>query len=94
MDSHKDRVGSHGAAERQRSRAHGRARAQPSEDGAAHHDDRALRLPRANARVWGSAWVALVPARRTTGAWLSVVLPCYHVPGAEKINHCVGHILV
>ena len=84
MDNQEDRAGSRGAAERPLSRAQRRTCAQPCGDGAAHDDKRALRVPRADARVWGRAWVALVPARRTTGAWLSVGLPCYHVAGAKQ----------
>ena len=71
-------------AEGPQTRAQRRACAQPYEDGAAHGDKRAQRVLRANACVWGRAWVAQIPARRTTRAWLSVGLPCYHVAGAKQ----------
>ena len=39
---------------------------------------------RALTRVCGARREALIPARCTTGAWLSVGLPCYHVAGAKQ----------
>ena len=75
-----------GAAEGPQTRALQRACAQPCEDGAAHGDERAQRVARANTRVRGRAWVAQIPARRTTGAWLSVGLPSYQVAGASFVR--------
>ena len=73
-----------GAAERPLSQAQGRACPWPCGDGAAHDVKRAVCVPRADTRVWGRVWVALLPARRTSGAWLSVGLPCYHMAGAKQ----------
>ena len=98
MESQQDCAGRRGTAERRLPRAQRRACAQPCGDGAAHDNERALRVPRADARAWGRTWVALVPARRTTGAWLSVGLPCYHVAGAKQstctINQRDAYVVV
>ena len=60
-----------GAWRRGRCRERKDACAHSRVESAAHDDERALGVPRADARVWGRGWVAPVPTRRTTGAWLS-----------------------
>ena len=64
--------------ERSNARAHSRMRTVRRTATSEHSVCRAL------TRVCGARREAQIPARCTTGAWLSVGLPCYHVAGAKQ----------